>query len=410
MPAKTRIVDITALGGQGDGVAETPDGPLHLAGYLPGERAEIDDQGQARHIGPPSAERRAQMLCPHVPRCGGCRLQHMSEALYRQWKADLLTKAFTQHGLDGTIEPMISVGPQTRRRATLTAAYQDGALRVGFHGARSHDIEPLTACAVLVPAIVRALPALRDICLIVTPKAGETRLAILAADNGLDLSVDGETRPLSADGRAALARIASGNRITRLTVRHEPIVQQAPPKLAIEGVDVSPPPASFLQAAQEAERAMSALAIEAMRKSKRIADLFAGLGTFTFGVARQARVLAIDSDRRLIETLEAAARHAQGLKPIETRVRDLFRDPLSPRELDSFDAVIFDPPRAGAKDQAAALAASKIKTIVAVSCNPATLARDLRTLVDGGYRIERAVPIDQFLYSAHLEAVVILRR
>jgi 23S rRNA (uracil1939-C5)-methyltransferase len=187
---------------------------------------------------------------------------------------------------------------------------------------------------------------------------------------------------------------------------------RAKPLLRVAGVAVEPPPGAFVQAAAEAEAAMTALAVEAVGKARarRIADLFCGLGAFTFALARTARVLAIDADRAMVTALAAAARGATGLKPIEAKVRDLFRDPLSPRELNSFDAVVFDPPRAGAKTQAEAIAASKVKTIVAVSCNPQTLARDLRALVDGGYRLERAVAIDQFLFTSHLEAVAILVR
>jgi 23S rRNA (uracil1939-C5)-methyltransferase len=209
-----------------------------------------------------------------------------------------------------------------------------------------------------------------------------------------------------------LVRLAAKSRVIRLTVDREPVLIRAKPLLKVAGVAVEPPPGAFVQAAAEAEAAMTAAAVEAIRKAraKRVADLFSGLGAFTFALSLSARVLAVDSDRAMVTALAAAARGATGLKPIEAKVRDLFRDPLSPRELDAFDAVIFDPPRAGAKAQAEALAASKVKTVVAVSCNPATLARDLRTLVDGGYRLERAVAIDQFLFTSHLEAVAVLSR
>ena len=155
---------------------------------------------------------------------------------------------------------------------------------------------------------------------------------------------------------------------------------------------------------------MVRLALTATEKAKRVADLFCGLGTFTFPLARRARVLAVDSDAEAIAALTAAAKHAPGLKPIETKVRDLYRMPLAAKELDGFDAVVFDPARSGAQAQAEQLALSKVATIVAVSCNPGTLSRDVRILIDGGYALESVTPIDQFLYAAHVEAVAVLRR
>jgi 23S rRNA (uracil1939-C5)-methyltransferase len=170
------------------------------------------------------------------------------------------------------------------------------------------------------------------------------------------------------------------------------------------------PPRAFLQAAPAAEAEMVRLVVAAAGQARRIADLFCGLGTFTFPLAKGAPLLAVDGDRQAIGALQNAAKRAPGLKPIETKVRDLFRTPMSARELEPFDAVVFDPPRAGAATQAATLAMSSVATIAAVSCNPATLARDARILLDGGYRLEGVTPIDQFLYSPHVEAVAVFRR
>jgi 23S rRNA (uracil1939-C5)-methyltransferase len=170
------------------------------------------------------------------------------------------------------------------------------------------------------------------------------------------------------------------------------------------------PAETFVQAVAAAEHEIARMIVAAVGKSKSIADLFCGLGAFTFPLAAKMRVASFDGDPAAIEALQAAAKRASGLKPIDARVRDLFRDPLSRTELNEFDAVVFDPPRAGAEAQAKRLAQSKVKTIVAVSCNPATLARDARHLVDGGYRVESVTPIDQFVYSAHVEIVAVFRR
>ena len=188
------------------------------------------------------------------------------------------------------------------------------------------------------------------------------------------------------------------------------MLERASPSLRLGDAEVVPPPGAFVQAVAEAEAAMAALVAAAAAKAKRVADLFCGVGTFTFPLARTARVLAIDGDKGAIAALSAAARRVQGLKPIETKVRDLLQTPLSAKELDGLDAVIFDPPRAGAAAQAEQLARSKVPVVVAVSCNPATLARDARILVDGGYRLRAVTPIDQFLFSAHVEAVAVFER
>lgn len=404
-------IEIVRLGGEGDGVAEGPDGAVFVPRAVPGERVASDADGSWRVVGRKSVSRRETVLCPHFPACGGCTVQHLGEDLYRSWKADLLTTAFARQGLSAAIEPMVSVPIGSRRRATLTGRHTATGFVFGFHGPKSHDIVPITQCAVLAPAIVSALGLLRDIAMRAAPRPdGEARVSVLVAREGLDVTVSAGRRAerlLFAD----LARIVATAPIARVTLNGEPAVQRATPTIGLSGVDVAPPPAAFLQAVAEAEAAITTVILETLpKKTKHVADLFAGLGTFSFALAGRAQVQAYDSDRILIEALAQAARGASGLKPIATTVRDLFRDPLSPNELARFDAVVFDPPRAGAKGQAEAIARSKVRRVVAVSCNPATLARDVAILVAGGLAIERVVPIDQFLYTPHLEAVVILGR
>jgi 23S rRNA (uracil1939-C5)-methyltransferase len=182
------------------------------------------------------------------------------------------------------------------------------------------------------------------------------------------------------------------------------------PTLASGGVTIAPPPGVFLQAVPEAEAIMIGYIVAATANAKYVADLFCGIGTFTFPLARGARVLAVDGDRRAVEALDAAAKAAQAIKPVDVKVRDLLREPLARKELEPFDAVVFNPPRAGAKAQAEMLAKSRVPTVVGVSCNPATLARDARILIDGGYALEKVSPIDQFLFSPHVEAVAVFRR
>jgi 23S rRNA (uracil1939-C5)-methyltransferase len=222
--------------------------------------------------------------------------------------------------------------------------------------------------------------------------------------------VDGFDREITIALRSELAMLAEQAGWARLTASGQEIVVRHLPQLVEGDVRVVPPPGAFVQAAGEAERVMQEIATRAATGAKRVLDLFAGIGTLTFPLARAARVLAVDSDRAALEALEAAVRGAQGLKPVEVRQRDLLLEPFARKELEPFDCVVFDPPRAGAKAQAEMIAKSVVPVVVAVSCNPATLARDLRCLVDGGYTIEKVVPVDQFVFSHHVEVIVVLRR
>lgn len=410
MTPKPGLFTVSRLGAQGAGIADTADGPVHLAQALPGEMHRVAPDGTVTLEGQPSPHRRALALCPHVAACGGCAVQHLTQDAYRNWKEALLGDALASRGLDVAVAPMQWVGPASRRRAGFSGRWQDGQFVLGFHGWHSHRIEAIRECAVLAPAIVTDLPAVSAIAERICPRAGEVRVAVLAARNGLDVAMETSPRGKRGADTAAMARLAAGGRVIRLTVDGAPAFQVAEPIVDIAGVAVVPPPGAFLQAAADADTLIADLVAPALAKARSVVDLFAGLGTLSLRLARRSRVLAVDSDRSLSEALGRAVRHARGLRPLATLVRDLYRDPLSSGELDAFDAVVLDPPRAGARAQAEVLARSKVKTVVMVSCNPATLARDLRALVDGRYAIESATPIDQFLYTAHLEAVVVLRR
>jgi 23S rRNA (uracil1939-C5)-methyltransferase len=280
---------------------------------------------------------------------------------------------------------------------------------LGYHRRRSRDLVDIAECPVLVPAIAAQFPALRAVAAAMPGR--EMRLSVLSTPAGLDVAVTGGSAASRPAVVAALGRIALEHRFARIAVDGEVVIARAPPALSHGGVDAVPPPGAFVQAVEAAEQEMARIVMAALgSKPRRIADLFCGIGTFTFALARVARVLAVDGDAAAIAALGAAVRGARGLKPIETRVRDLFREPLSPRELDGFDAAVLDPPRAGARAQAEQLARSKVPTVVAVSCDAGTLARDVRILADGGYAIEGVTPIDQFLFSAEIEAVAVLRR
>ncbi len=400
---------VEALGRQGDGIARDAAGSaVFVAMALPGDEVARREDGTYKIVATTSPDR-AVPPCPHFSSCGGCLAQHMSAKLYTSWKRDIVTEAFRQQGFaDAPIAGLVSVGHGSRRRVVLTAQAKAGAVRLGYHARGSHDLVDITTCVVAVPAVTAALPGLRKAVSVLG--VAEARLSVLATSTGLDVAITAEVKRITPPVANALALVAGEHRFARVSLNGEPIVTRAVPGLDIAGVSVAPPPGGFVQAVAEAEEMLRTLMLDAIGNAKRVADLFCGLGAFSFALARKARVLAADNDKPAMASLTQAMRHAQGLKPVTPLLRDLFRDPLGPKELEEFDAVVLDPPRAGADAQARALARSDVPTVVYVSCNPQTLARDVRSLVDGGFALEAVTPVDQFLYSEHVEAVAVLRK
>ncbi|MFV0295877.1 MAG: class I SAM-dependent RNA methyltransferase [Hyphomicrobiaceae bacterium] len=418
---------VTDVGEEGDGIVRLPadDGEVtqqYVKGALPGDRvSQRPGSSDFEIVERASSARRDGSLCVHYPACGSCTVQHMSDAFYTAWKQASLSKALAGVVGDGADTGRAVAGIalervplQSRRRAVfgVVAKGSDG-VDIGYHTYRRHDLVDLTTCAVTRPSIIAALPGLRVLLGKFFP-SGRTlaRMTVLDTDGGLDvaIAVEGKGRQRRAAVVSEEAQVPGP--VARLTINDETVLQRAVPTLGVDGLAVTPPPGAFVQATVEAEKIMIDIASQAMRsaKAKRIADLFCGLGTFSLPLARIGQVAAIDNDAKLVGALEAASRHATGLKPIATRVRDLHRDPLSPVELKPFDAVIFDPPRAGAKGQAAALSKSSVGLVVAVSCNPVTLARDIALLREGGFSLESITGIDQFIFTPHLEAVAVLKR
>ncbi|MCU0954023.1 MAG: methyltransferase [Hyphomicrobium sp.] len=408
MADETEFV-IERLGAKGDGIVPTQSGERYVAGGLPGERWVWPEDGLLRRVS--DSPDRVAPPCPHFSTCGGCMAQHMSERLYFEWKQQIVRDAFHHRGIKAGIEPVRRMPLRSRRRAFLGVERRGHEVMIGFREEGQHSLVDITECLLLDPSIMAAFPHLKAMARIAMPGNASGRLIVSRLDTGLDISFDNGHKMLKPDERTALAQLAETARAARLTVAGDAIVIRAEPRLMIGGAEVDVPPSLFLQALPEAERSMTSLVLDALpRKAKRVADLFSGLGTFTFPLAKKVQVSAFDSDRRAIAVLEAAFRRTAGLKPIDARVRDLFREPLSPKELEAFDAVILDPPRAGAAEQSERLARSKVPVVIAVSCCPATLARDARTLIDGGFRMGPVTPIDQFIYSPHVEAVTVFTR
>jgi 23S rRNA (uracil1939-C5)-methyltransferase len=264
-------------------------------------------------------------------------------------------------------------------------------------------------CPILAPNLDGALKAAWAIAEVLGPTAKPLDVQVTATDSGLDIDVRG-SGPLTARLNTALARVAEVQGLARLTRHRELVAQQRPPTLRIGKATVLLPAAAFLQATAAGEAALARLVLDFCAGAGSVADLFAGVGPFALRLGEGARVLAIDDDEAAVTALKRAATTTAGLKPIDVERRDLFRRPLAMEELEDFDAVVFDPPRQGAQAQSRALASSGVPVIVAVSCNPGTFARDMRVLIDGGYRPTMVTPVDQFRYSAHVEIVARLEK
>jgi 23S rRNA (uracil1939-C5)-methyltransferase len=406
---------ITRLAHRGDGVADTPAGPLFVPYTLPGEAVEVErvaghpDRRHLLRVERASPERIAP-FCPHFGICGGCAIQHWQPDRYRDWKRGLLTTALQQAGLDAPVGDLVDAHGDGRRRATFHA--RRGArdvVEVGFAALRAHHIIGIDRCPVLAPALDGAIATAWSIAETLGSQSKPLDIQTTATDGGLDIDIRG-SGTLPAPRMAGLARLADAHRLSRITRHGELIAQRTPPTVMMGRARVTLPPGSFLQATLAGEQALARLVQEQVGPARQVADLFCGVGPFALRLAERMRVSAFDDDADAIAALKQAAGATPGLKPVEGERRDLFRRPLVASELKRFEAAVFDPPRQGAQAQARELANSAIPVVVAVSCNPATFARDARLLVDGGYRMAAVTPIDQFRHSAHVEIVARFER
>ena len=414
--AKAELCELEVLrvGTQGDGVAE---GPVYVPFTLPGERVRARVQagrGELVEVLAPSAERQAPP-CPHFFTCGGCALQHWAAGGYLDWKAGLIREALSREALEAEILPAVACAPGSRRRLALHARPgRPGEARLGYKARGSWTLVDIEVCPIADPRLVASFPALRRLAaaFLEHPRSAPT-LHVTWTETGLDVDVTGverKTGGLSADARLKAAEAAQTAGLARVTLAGELVYQAARPVVRIGQALVALPPGAFLQATAAAEQAMGDFILEAAAGADRVADLFCGVGTFSFRLAERAGVLAADASAEAIAALGAAVGAAPGLKPIAAEARDLFRRPVLAQELKGIQAVVFDPPRAGAEAQAAQIAQSAAARAVGVSCNPATFARDARILVDAGFTLERVLPVDQFLWSPHVELVGVFGR
>lgn len=400
----TERLQINRIGHRADGIADTPAGAVYVPYALPGETVDVGisaEQIERRELirVESASDQRVAPICPHFGDCGGCATQHWSLAPYLAWKRELVAEALRQAELDTEIDDTIDAHGEGRRRVTLHARHG----QAGFMAARAHRLVPITQCPILAPSLAGALPLARSIAQ--TFQDGKPLdIQITATDTGLDVDVRG-SGTLKAAQAGAMALIAGRHHVARLTRHGEMVAQSTAPVLTVGRARVALPPGAFLQATVAGEETLARLVLAHAGKAKRVADLFAGSGTFALRLAETARVTAADSDAGAMDAVTRARASAPGLKAIDTQARDLFRRPLLAQELKTIDAVVFDPPRQGAEAQAREIAQSKVPLAIAVSCSAATFARDARILVDGGFRLTRVTPVDQFRYSAHVELV-----
>lgn len=421
-------IEVTALGAQGDGLAQFPSGePAYIPYTLPGDILEvkpIKKRGDGfvcriLNVVTPSAERQAP-ACSHFASCGGCRLQHLSNDAYIDFKQNHFQQVFAAY--PDKIAPLQGTTPHHRRRATFSMRFlKDGQFFLGFNQDLSKDVLNLTQCPLLHDRLWTAYQEFFPFAKTLFPKDMVADIKMTLTDTGVDIVIYHAQWEPDFNDRQDIAEFCQKATLSGLYLCQEeggfpePLFQKEAPMLRRPGGYMPISPGSFLQADQIGEKIMTDKLCQIMdkitekgSKSLKMLDLFCGSGTFTFPLSQYGHVHAVEADRTALQKLEASAK--QQTLTISTEARNLFSDPLLPKELSDYDLVLFDPPRAGAKAQAEKLAETKVPYILAISCNPMSLSRDLETLIDSGYKLEEITPIDQFLWSHHLEAFAFLSK
>ena len=405
-------IEIAELGRRGDGIATLENGDKRFVPYtLAGEMvktARSGDRSEIVSIETPSPDR-IDPLCPHFASCGGCAVQHAAPSLYQIWKRGIVETALANKGLSTEVDPLIDAHGKGRRRVTFHAKREKNEIQAGLMKYRSHRILDLDACPILTPALAAGLDIARAFAGFVPSRSKPLDIQLTATDNGIDCNVRGSSAE-GSDLFTEIAALARAQELSRVTFGRDIVLERNAPTISVGDIKVTLPPASFLQATEDGENVLASLVLEHLEEATHIADLFCGIGPFALRLAKHASIAAFDNDAPAITALTKTYNHVQGLKPLTAHVRDLNEDPLLPQELNKFDAAVFDPPRAGAAAQVEQLAASTIKTIVAVSCDPATFAKDAAALVQAGFALQCVTPIDQFKYTAHVELVALFER
>jgi len=378
---------IVRIAARGDGV--TPSG-RHVPFGVPGD-AVLDDGALAfgpHHQEPP---------CGLFPECGGCQLQHVDDEAYAGYLVSRVQTALAQHGLAAEIRPPHLSPPNSRRRATLKAMKVGAGVAIGFNAQMSHRIVDMTECHILRPELFALVEPLRQLLVGMFQPGRGAEIQLTLIDRGVDVMIRGIPAGRLTEIEQ-LTSFAMDHDLARLSVDRglgpETLYEPLPASVTLSGVPVAFPHGAFLQATEDGEVELALLVQEAVAGPGAIADLFAGLGTFA---------LATHSGYAAEASRDTAAALKRSAPVMDVEHRDLYRAPLDPKELKRFEAVILDPPRAGAEEQVALLARSAVQRIAYVSCNPATFGRDAKMLVADGYRLAWVRPVGQFRWSTQVE-------
>lgn len=394
-------VTITHLGRQGDGVC---DGPTYVPRTLPGEvvtgTRDGDTLRDVRIVDP--SDTRVTPPCTHFKACGGCQMQHAADPVVAVWKEGIIGTALKMNGLKTTLRPILTSPDRSRRRVKYAARRTKSGAMAGFHGRASGTIIDITDCPLVTdslqngPAVARALAELG------ASRKSEMTVQCTATIDGLDVVAEGG-KPLDESLMQSLPQVMARFDLARLFWDGELVAQSAAPRHRIGSAEIILPPGAFLQATEHGEKVLQACVSEALGKAHHVADLFAGCGTFALHLAQTRPVHAVESDADMIAALQEGSNRSGLVYPVTTAVRDLFHNPLLPDELARFDAIVLDPPRAGAIAQVEQIAKAQIPVIAYVSCDPGTFARDVTHLVNSGYILDFVQPVDQFRWSSHVE-------
>jgi len=412
MSGRTIEAEIFAIGGRGDGIAETDEGRIYVPYTVPGDRLRLTVRGGEVVDAQRTADGKSRQtpVCGHFGTCGGCALQHVDDGAYSEWKRQRVAETLARRGLDIEVAPPVRIASGTRRRVRLGARATAKGIVLGFKARHSHWLVDMIECPVARPEIVAFLTPLRSVLSDCLSNGAVAEVSVTIAEGGLDVAVD-TASALDLEMRERLADFAATEDLARLAWGGELVVQQRSPRMAFAGIAVHLPPDAFLQPTKEGEAALTDIVVVALDPAARVADLFAGCGAFSLPLAIGGkRVRALDADIAQISALHAAAQDPSLGTRLMAEARDLERRPLAGAELAALDGIVLDPPRAGAAAQIREIAAMAIPVVAYASCNPATFARDARTLVDGGYRLDSVTPIDQFVWSTEVELAAVFRR
>ncbi|MEZ5758489.1 MAG: 23S rRNA (uracil(1939)-C(5))-methyltransferase RlmD [Emcibacteraceae bacterium] len=417
----TQKITIDELGGRGDGIAHMDGKTVYVPYTVSGDVIDAKlngPKGRLRHIHIKSPYR-AEPICQHFGDCGGCMLQHVEKDYYRDWKRNLVKTALENQGIaDAEIRPLEISPIGSRRRTSFHAIGRgSGEIILGYAEKGSHNLVDINMCPIQVPQITSFIEPLKKYLRKNLGHKQKMTIQITKADNGLDVVFKGNGE-VDLNMRMDLAAFAEENDLARISwfdtklkkPFYEILAERRKPFVTFEGNKVFFPEGAFLQATEHGQNVLISAMLDGIKGATRVVDLFSGCGTFSIAAANHANVHAVENNEEMLEALKSSANQLGGIKRVTTELRDLFLRPLLPHELDNFDVAIIDPPRAGARHQMVEIINSKLKKLVMVSCNPVTFSRDVQNLIEAGFKMGAVTPVDQFLYSAHLEIIATFER